>query len=130
MRNFVREDDVNLAIQIMLRNLITAQKTIARKQLEKSFRRYLSGFEDGDEQHQLLMFNLRKMIRDAQIYQRARYGKQNFERGARKIEIFLEDFEARAKEMKIYDLQGFFKSSTFTSNSLSFDKARGVIVCG
>lgn len=36
-----------------------------------------------------------------------------------RLQVFVEDLEARARELKIYDLSGFFRSDLFRKNRMS-----------
>merc|ERR1719228_1720398 len=53
LREFVREDDVNMAIRVMLESFIDTQKYSVMKNMKKNFTRYLSYKRDNNE---LLLF--------------------------------------------------------------------------
>jgi DNA replication licensing factor MCM2 len=72
MRTEVRDDDVNVSISVMLHSFMMAQKFSVRNALQRGFRRYLTEARDF---HALLMNELQKLMRDAEIYERLRTGK-------------------------------------------------------
>jgi DNA replication licensing factor MCM2 len=67
LRDHVRDDDVDMAIKVMLDSFLQAQKISVRKMLQKSFHKYLSF---GEETNYLLMHQLRSLISDAEKYKR------------------------------------------------------------
>ncbi|PVD24580.1 hypothetical protein C0Q70_15064 [Pomacea canaliculata] len=73
LRDYVNEDDVNMAIRIMLESFISTQKFSIMRSMRKTFGRYLSFRKDS---HQLLLFLLKQLAQDQSAYQRSRYGTQ------------------------------------------------------
>merc|ERR1712106_1250946 len=71
LRDYVHEDDVNLAIRVMLESFIDTQKFSVMRQMKKNFARYLSFKRDNNE---LLFFLLRQLIHEQTTYMRSRYG--------------------------------------------------------
>lgn len=69
LRDHVRDDDVSLAIKVMLDSFLQAQKISVRKMLQKSFHKYLAF---GEETNQLLMHHLRNLVNDAEKYKKVR----------------------------------------------------------
>lgn len=61
LREYVRADDVDLAIQVAVGSFVSAQKTSIRKSLERGFRKYLSHAKDHEE---LLAFLLGQLIKE------------------------------------------------------------------
>ena len=57
-REFVREDDVNMAIRVMLESFIDTQKFSVMKSMKRNFARYLTYKRDNNE---LLLFILRQI---------------------------------------------------------------------
>merc|ERR1712173_529088 len=74
LREFVREDDVNMAIRVMLESFIDTQKFSVMKNMRRNFARYLSYKRDNNE---LLLFILRQLIQDTVTYMRTRYGRDD-----------------------------------------------------
>ena len=59
LRDQVRDDDVDLAISVLLNSVIRAQKYAVAREMEKKFRPYLSQKKDANE---LLDFALRRLF--------------------------------------------------------------------
>lgn len=99
LRDYVREDDVNMAIRVMLESFIDTQKfsvmrsmrkvrlpsglTLSRQTLTltlcppaaaQTFARYLAFRKDNNE---LLLFILKQLVAEQVTYQRNRYGVQS-----------------------------------------------------
>lgn len=74
LREYVNEDDVNMAIRIMLESFISTQKFSIMKGMRKTFSRYLSFKRDNNE---LLLFVLKQLAQDQLVFQRNRYGDGN-----------------------------------------------------
>ena len=61
LREYVRADDVDLAIQVAVGSFVSAQKTSIKKTLERGFRKYLSQARDHEE---LLSFLLGQIVKE------------------------------------------------------------------
>ena len=70
LREFVSEDDVNMAMRVMLESFIDTQKYSVMKTMKKNFSRYLSYKRDNNE---LLLFILRGLANETATYMRNRY---------------------------------------------------------
>ena len=69
LREWVSEDDVNMAIRVMLESFIDTQKYSVMKTMKKTFSRYLSYKRDNNE---LLLFILRNLASETAVYMRNR----------------------------------------------------------
>lgn len=65
LRDYVRDDDIDFAIKVMLESFLQAQKISIRHTLQRLFKKYLTF---GEENNQLLMHQLQGLIRDAEKY--------------------------------------------------------------
>lgn len=98
LRDYVLEDDVNMAIRVMLESFIDTQKFSVMRSMRKvcgrwrplqlallgfweanfsslqTFARYLAFRRDNNE---LLLFILKQLVAEQTAYQRSRYGVQN-----------------------------------------------------
>jgi len=63
LRSMVTDEDVNVAIRMMLESFIQAQKFAVMRSLRRQFAKYM---EHGRDYNQLLMFKLQEMVRHAQ----------------------------------------------------------------
>lgn len=120
LRDVVRDDDVNLAIRVMLDSFISSQKYGVQRTLRKSFHRYLTFHKDNND---LLFYMLQAQVRDELQYSRAMF--KNLDQ---RIEIEQKYFEDKAKGMNIHQFADFYSSSAFKAK-FSLDAATKKIVC-
>merc|ERR1712025_1096433 len=120
LREFVSEDDVNMAMRVMLESFIDTQKYSVMKAMKKNFARYLSYKRDNNE---LLLFILRNLASETATYMRNRYGTEQ-----EVVEINEKDLTEKARQISIQNLQPFFNSQMFKSNNFSYDSSRKIII--
>merc|ERR1712107_852984 len=102
LREFVSEDDVNMAMRVMLESFIDTQKYSVMKNMGRNFNRYLAYKRDNNE---LLLFILRGLANETATYMRNRYGTDQ-----EVIEVPEKDLMEKAKQISIQNLQPFFAS--------------------
>ncbi|KIY67746.1 MCM-domain-containing protein [Cylindrobasidium torrendii FP15055 ss-10] len=108
LREYVRSDDIDIAIEVAVNSFVSAQKMSIKKTLQRGFRKYLTQARDHDE---LLSFLLGQLVKDrARIYQLARHEP------ASQVTVKVADLEERAKEHEIYDITPFLRSKLFKTN--------------
>merc|ERR1719412_1323883 len=120
LREFVHEDDVNMAIRVMLESFIDTQKFSVMKAMKRNFARYLSFKRDNNE---LLLFILRQLTQDTASYMRSRYGTEQDV-----IEISEADLLDKARQINIQNLQPFYASDVFKGNGYSHDATRKIVI--
>merc|ERR1719357_1162343 len=120
LREYVHEDDVNMAIRVMLESFIDTQKFSVMRTMKKTFARYLSFKRDNNE---LLLFILKQLVAEQVSYQRNRYGVQNDT-----IEIPEKDLNEKARQINIHNLSSFYDSDLFRSNKFSHDGKKKLIL--
>jgi len=120
LREFVSEDDVNMAMRVMLESFIDTQKYSVMKNMKKNFSRYLSYKKDNNE---LLLFILRGLANETATYMRNRYGTEQ-----EVVEINEKDLAEKARQISIQNLQPFFQSDMFKSNNFAYDQTRKLII--
>ena len=126
LRDHVREDDVDLAIKVMLDSFLAGQKVSVRRLLEKSFRKYINY---GEENSELLMHQLSALHRDALLTDHlARGASEGLHQPQPSVRIYVTDLLRKAGDLGIYDLRGFFASSIFRSSGFRLDEANETIV--
>ena len=125
LRDYVRDDDMDLAIRMMLESFIEAQKFSVRRSLKRSFSKFLSS---GEDRAYLLLHILQDMFRKEQMYQiiRLRQRNQN-EDSLEMLDVPLDEFESRARERRIYDVSEFYNSDAFAEAGFALDSRRAVI---
>merc|ERR1712158_253796 len=111
LREFVSEDDVNMAMRVMLESSIDTQKYSVMKNMRRNFNRYLAYKRDNNE---LLLFILRGLANETATYMRNRYGT-----GQEVIEVPEKDLMEKAKQISIQNLQPFFASEMFKANNFN-----------
>lgn len=124
LRDHVREDDINTAIAVMLESFFASQKYSLMRQMRRRFHKYLAYRRNDND---LLFYVLSGLVRDYAATQRVQAGSG----GAaplKKVEVDLEDFEARAREMNVYSCDAFYKSKMFSLRKFEVDHERGKIV--
>jgi len=107
LREHVRNDDIDVAIKIMLESFLQSQKYSIARNLRKKFCHYLTANEDSS---QLLLNLLNRMLRDQTHY--LKYYKK-FDETVRTISIKQDAFEREAQEMGIYNVSDFYNSNFF-----------------
>ncbi|CAM0139684.1 MCM DNA helicase complex subunit [Umbelopsis sp. WA50703] len=120
LREYVRSDDVDVAIQVTLDSFISAQKYSVMKSLRKRFARYINSSRDNDE---LLLHMLENVAMEKRKMYQFKYRML-----PKEIQIDVEDLDSRARDLNIHDIQPFFKSYLLTKYHYKVDMSRGVIV--
>jgi len=120
LREYVREDDVNMAIRVMLETFIDTQKYSVMRNMRKSFAQYLAFKRDNNE---LLLFVLKQLVRDQIMFYRSRYRSE-----PDIVDIQEEEFSDRARQINIHNLSTFYESDMFKDNRFVYDKKRKAIV--
>ncbi|KAJ1977516.1 MCM DNA helicase complex subunit [Dimargaris xerosporica] len=121
LRDYVRSDDIDVAIRVMLESFIGAQKLSVMKGLRRAFAKYVNYARDNDE---LLYYLLCKMLKEKlTFYQYKHQGAMPQE-----LHIALEEFEAQARDLNITDPRAFYETSLFSSNGFSVDEAKQILV--
>ncbi len=108
LRDFVRPDDVDMAIEMMLRSFLMSQKYAVARSLEKHFSQYLRKNSDPDQ----YLLNMLNRIRDDRIH----YLRMvNADSPAMELKIPRTLLEQEAKSHEVYDVSHFLTSHSFKS---------------
>ncbi|KAI5479526.1 minichromosome maintenance protein 2 [Pseudohyphozyma bogoriensis] len=110
LREFVRSDDIDLAIRVTVNSFVSAQKSSIKKQLERGFRKYLRLATDHEE---VLAFLLGQIIKDKLRAHSLRPGRPA---DLEVVEVPLAELEKRAKDVEVHDIEPFLKSAIFKAN--------------
>ncbi|CAH8476451.1 unnamed protein product [Schistosoma haematobium] len=70
LREFVNDDDVNMALRVMLESFVSTQKFSVMKSMRQTFSRFLSYRRDNQE---LLLFLLKQLVQDRLAFERVRH---------------------------------------------------------
>lgn len=120
LRESVQDNDVNMAIRVLLESFIDAQKFSVMKKMRTTFAKYLNFQKDNSE---LLFFILRQLTLDQLVYIRCKEGPN-----VTHVEVMERDLMERAKQIEIFNLKPFYESDVFKNNAFSYDAKRKVIV--
>jgi DNA replication licensing factor MCM2 len=121
LRNYVAEEDVDMAIRVLLDSFISTQKYGVQKALQKSFKKYITYKKDYNE---LLLHLLRGLVKDILRLEELMSGTRP---RLNQVEIKVEDLRTKAQEYEIYDLKPFFNSRQFARANFTVDEAEGII---
>jgi len=124
LREYVREDDMDASVGMMLQSFITAQKFSVRRQLKRGFAKYISS---GEDRAYLLLHILQDMIRNEAMYQTIRLRQTGQDTDFGILEVSMEEFEGKARDRRIYDVNDFCHGDAFRDAGYLLDKGRGVI---
>jgi len=113
LREYVRADDIDLAISVAVDSFVSAQKMSIKKTLQRGFRKYLTQSKDHEE---LLAFLLGQLVKDkARYYQLQRHQQPEL------VTVKMSELEERAKEHDIFDVTPFLRSKLFATNGYKVD---------
>lgn len=124
LRDYVRDDDMDASIRVLLGSFIAAQKFSVRRALHRSFAKFLTS---GDDRAHLLLHILQDLFRKEQMYQVIRQRQRNDGADVVQLEVPLDELEGRARERRIYDVTEFCRSPAFAEAGYAYDARRGVI---
>lgn len=125
LRDYVRNDDINMAIKMMLESFLVAQKFSVRRALRRRFDKFLT--TDEDKSH-LMLHMLSEMFRNEQMYQIIRMRqKKGADEGIDVLEVPLDELESKAQQRRLYDITGFVESEEFAEAGYYLDERRRVI---
>ncbi|KAF9518139.1 hypothetical protein BS47DRAFT_1290112 [Hydnum rufescens UP504] len=108
LREFVRADDINMAIKVTVGSFVSAQKMSIKKSLERAFRKYVTLEQDHEE---LLSFLLGQIIKE-----KARSYQATKRQAPPKISVKTSELEERAREHEIFDMARYLRSKVFKNN--------------
>jgi DNA replication licensing factor MCM2 len=127
LRQVVTDEDVNVAIGVMLESFIGSQKFSVMRPLRNYFQQYLVEAKDKFE---LLYFTLHQLITTAldlkRLVNETRPESQRVK--IDKIEIKEEEFKSKAAALKVHNLEEFYKSKLFAENGLLINRQRKTII--
>lgn len=109
LRDYVRQDDVDMAIRVAVTSFIETQKFSVMKSMQRHFQKYITYKRDNND---LLLFVLSNLLRETLSYYQSQHGNEQPDT----LDIDLDEFESRARQLDIHDLTDFFKSEPFLAN--------------
>ncbi|KAK3021098.1 hypothetical protein RJ639_045482 [Escallonia herrerae] len=121
LRQHVTQEDVDMAIRVLLDSFISTQKYGVQKSLQKSFKRYITFKKDFNG---MVLRLLRELVKDALHFEETLPGSST---GPTHIDVKVEDLQRRVQDYEITDLNPFFTSTEFSRANFELDELRGVI---
>lgn len=121
LREYVKEDDIDVAIRTLLTSFVSTQRYGVQKSLERSFHRYINYKKDFND---LLLYILRALVRDTLRYQRV----TGAEVDPNHVTVNMKAFAEKAKEYNLTDLESFYQSPLFAKNHFKLDRDRSQIL--
>jgi len=121
LREYVNEDDVNMAVRIAIESFIDTQKFSIVKTMKRNFAKYLTYRRDHNE---LLLFLLKQLVNDQLSYQKH---KSKVDLDIESVTIKEEDFIDRARQLKINNVKSFYDSEVFKMMKYHFDPTKKTI---
>lgn len=125
LRDYVRDDDMDASVKMMLESFITAQKFSVRRSLRRSFAKFISS---GEDRVHLLLHILQDMMRNEAMYQTIRQQQLKEKDVPEILEVSVGEFETRARDRRIYDVAEFCKGREFEEAGYSLDARRNMII--
>lgn len=121
LRSSCNEDDVNMAVRVMLHSFIQSQKFSIGQQLRKKFRKYLIYKKENNE---LLQALLSHIFKELIIHHQTIIGYL-----PETVTATVEELESRAKEQfGITDLRAFYASNIYASAGIRLDTQQKIFV--
>ncbi|XP_073307306.1 DNA replication licensing factor MCM2 [Primulina huaijiensis] len=121
LRQHVIQEDVDMAIRVLLESFISTQKFGVQKALEKSFRGYMVFKRDFNG---VVLHLLRELVKDALQFEEIMSGsaaKFSY------IDVKVVELQSKALDRGITDLNAFFSSPEFSGANFELDEVKGVI---
>ncbi|KAG9134675.1 hypothetical protein Leryth_001001 [Lithospermum erythrorhizon] len=110
LRQYVTQEDVDMAIRVLLESFISTQKFGVQKALQKSFRKYMTFKKDFNA---IILHLLRGLVKDALQFEEIVSGsKANLTH----IDVKVEELQSKVLDYGISDLNPFFTSAEFSNN--------------
>ncbi|BHF72097.1 MCM DNA helicase complex subunit [Sparganum proliferum] len=121
LREYVNEDDVNVALRTVLESFVSTQKYGVMKSMRQKFSRFLSYRRDNQE---LILFLLKQLVHDRTAFERSRH----IDDESWQIEIPEQDLANKAKQVNISSVRAFLSSELFTAHHFTYDAGRKMII--
>ncbi|CAI0423321.1 unnamed protein product, partial [Linum tenue] len=121
LRQYVTEEDVDMAIRVLLNSFISTQKYGVQRALQKSFRKYITYKMD---YNRMLLNLLRELVSKALRFEEIVSGSTS---RLSHIDVKRQDLQSMAEERGITDLEPFFSSNDFSAANFELVEERHLI---
>uniref|UniRef100_A0A0V0IT25 DNA replication licensing factor MCM6 n=1 Tax=Solanum chacoense TaxID=4108 RepID=A0A0V0IT25_SOLCH len=121
LRQHVTQEDVDMAIRVLLDSFISTQKFGVQKALQKSFKKYMTYKKDFNA---IILHLLRGLVKDALQFEEIVSGSAaNLDH----IDVKVEELQSKALDYGMTDLKAFFSSNEFTKANFELYEDQGII---
>lgn len=123
----VGEEDLNLAIKVMLDSFISAQKFAVMRTLRRQFARFLTVSVDT---HALLLVKLRELVRERFALDRSRGALGAAMDALERVEVPLRHLEERAQRLHVgaEAVTEFLGSEALRAAGFEYDEVRRILI--
>ncbi|CAI9768795.1 unnamed protein product [Fraxinus pennsylvanica] len=121
LKQHVTQEDVDMAIRVLLDSFISTQKFGVQKALQKSFKKYMTYKKDFNA---IVLHLLRGLVKDALHFEEIVSGSTA---NLTHIDVKVEELQCKSLDYGITDLMPFFSSMEFARANFVLDEGRGTI---
>ncbi|CAI9275262.1 unnamed protein product [Lactuca saligna] len=121
LRSNVIQEDVDMAIRVLLDSFISTQKFGVQKALQKSFKKYMTYKKDFNR---LVLLKLNELVKEALHFEEIVSGTR---KNVGYIDVKVEELQTKVSDLGITDLKPFFTSADFLKGNFQLDEERGLI---
>ncbi|PWA86996.1 DNA replication licensing factor Mcm2 [Artemisia annua] len=121
LRQHVTQEDVDMAIRVLLDSFISTQKFGVQKALQKSFKKYMTFKKDFNA---IVLHLLNQLVKEALHFEEIMSGPN---RNIAHIDVKVEELQSKVLDYGLTDLNAFFNSPEFARGNFELDEERGVI---
>ncbi|KAL6519058.1 hypothetical protein OROHE_017482 [Orobanche hederae] len=121
LRQHVTQEDVDMAIRVLLESFISTQRFGVQKALQKSFQRYMIFKKDFNA---IVLHLLRVLVKDSLHFEEIVSGSTA---SRSYVDVKVEELQNKALDYGISDLEAFFNSTEFSNANFELDDAQGII---
>ena len=111
LRDYVRSDDIDFAIDMLLESFLQSQKMTVARNLSKKLAKYK--YQKNDINN-LLAHLLNKEAQDRAVFNKAQRGVEMIEKV--NVEISVNEFKTLARDFDVNEVNNFLQSSHFTKD--------------
>ncbi|KAL8106483.1 hypothetical protein AgCh_030029 [Apium graveolens] len=121
LRQHVTQEDVDMAIRVLLDSFISTQKFGVQKALQKSFKKYMTFKRDFNG---IILHLLRQLVKDALHFEEIVSGSTT---DLTHVDVKIEELQSKVQDYGITDLKAFFTSNEFTRANFELDEEEKLI---
>ncbi|KAI3501923.1 hypothetical protein L1887_29951 [Cichorium endivia] len=121
LRQHVTQEDVDMAIRVLLDSFISTQKFGVQKALQKSFKKYMTFKRDFNG---VVMHSLKQLVKEAMHFEEIVSGTR---KDVGHVDVKVDELQSKVLDLGITDLKPFFTSAEFTRSNFQLDEEGGVI---